>query len=285
MTFDRADKIMVLGSCFAAGIGQRLSQIGYNVCVNPFGTLFNPVSIHNSIERLRDPKPFVEADCVQMGAGSELWGSFSHYTKFARSTKEEFLRDANKALAEAAAFYKDCTLLILTFGTAYCFRHKERDIVVSNCLKRPAAEFERFMLSADDIATMYRDLDKDTVLTVSPIRHLADGAHGNQLSKATLLMAADRIVSEAALRAGMDFAGHNDRADLADHKAGANLAGHNDRAGLAGHKAGDSGSVRYFPAYEIMLDELRDYRWYAEDGVHPSIAAQEIIFDRFLNDF
>ena len=242
MLYEKSDKIMVLGSCFAAGIGERLLREGYEVCINPFGTLFNPVSIHNAIERLRSGRPFTLDECVQMGAGSELWCSFSHYTKFARSTKAQFLEEANEALEYSSNFYRRCNKLIITFGTAWCFRHLQRQVIVSNCLKRPAREFERFRLGVDDIAGLYSDLDKDTVFTVSPIRHLSDGAWGNNLSKATLLLAVEQITRGK------------------EH-------------------------LSYFPAYEIMMDELRDYRWYAQDGAHPSELAREIIFDRFLNDF
>lgn len=319
MVFDKKDRIMVLGSCFAAGIGERLLSEGCQVCVNPFGTLFNPVSIHNSIERLRNPLPFREEDCVQLGAGSELWCSFSHYTKFARPTKEEFLHDANEALEAAAEFYRSCNKLIITFGTAYCFRHKERGIVVSNCLKRPAAEFERFRLGVDEIAQLYSDLDKDTILTVSPIRHLADGAHGNQLSKATLLLATERIVAAAGSRSceggqmvctsinpnqsdvhaaasrsseGEQMVCPSINPNLSDGHAAASRSCEGEQMvctsinqNLSDVHAAAHLSVSYFPAYEILLDELRDYRWYAEDGVHPAAAAKEIIFDRFINDF
>lgn len=233
-------KILILGSCFATAMGQRLEADGADVCINPFGTLFNPVSIHSSLERLRSGRPFTEDECVQMGAGSDLWCSFSHYTKFARPTKREFLENANRALGEAAEFYAACDSLILTFGTAFCFRHIERNVIVSNCLKRPAREFERFRLSVEEIVRLYDDLDKRTVFTVSPIRHLSDTAHGNQLSKSTLLLAEDRIV------------------------------------------AADPAVRSYFPSYEIMLDELRDYRWYAEDKVHPCSEAEDIICRRFL---
>lgn len=235
-------KTLILGSCFATNIGSRMLSAGEDVLVNPFGTLFNPVSIHNSIERLRTGEPFREEECIQMGAGSNLWGSFSHYTKFARETRKEFLDFANASLEKASAFYRDADRLILTFGTAFVFRHIERNVIVSNCLKRPAKEFERFRLGVEEIVDLYRDLDKETIFTVSPIRHLADTAHGNNLSKSTLLLAIDELVR------------------LAPSKRS------------------------YFPAYEILLDELRDYRWYAEDRVHPSEEAVDIIAERFFKE-
>ena len=220
-----------------------MQESGREVMVNPFGTLFNPVSIANSIRRLESGEPFREEECVRLGAGSDLWGSFSHYTKFARPTKEEFLDNANRALEEASAFYRNCSRIVVTFGTAFVFRHIERDVIVSNCLKRPAAEFERFPLSVEQIVSLYRDLapDREIVFTVSPVRHLADTAHGNNLSKAILLLAADRLVCESPAKRS------------------------------------------YFPAYEILLDELRDYKWYAQDKVHPSEEAIEYISEKFLS--
>ncbi len=242
------DRVLMLGSCFAANIGEKLLESGYDVCLNPFGTLFNPASIASSLLRLDSAEPFVEDDCVQMGAGSDLWCSFSHYTRFARATKAEFLENANARLAEAAEFWRSCDKVIITFGTAYVFRHKERGVVVSNCLKRNAAEFERYRLGVGDIVALWEPLlegplkGKDTLFTVSPIRHMADTAHGNRLSKATLLLATDEM--------------------LRRFPAGAS----------------------YYPAYEIMLDELRDYVWYAGDEVHPSDGAVDYIWKRFSAD-
>lgn len=244
------DSILILGSCFAANIGEKLLTEDYDVCVNPFGTLFNPSSVAQSLERLASAMPFTEDECVQMGAGSELWCSFSHYTKFARASKEEFLENANAALASAADFFRRCNKVIVTFGTAYVFEH-ESGRIVSNCLKRPAREFDRYRLSVDNIYNMWKPMleegilsGRDVLFTVSPIRHMADTAHGNQLSKSTLLLAVDKLIenaSQASLRA-------------------------------------------YYPAYEIVLDELRDYRWFASDEVHPSAEAVEYIWNRFRKE-
>lgn len=240
------DRIIVLGSCFAANIGERLQAEGYSVLVNPFGTLFNPASIAISLLRLQSGEHFTPSDCVQMGAGSNLWCSFSHYTKFARESKEEFLSNANEALEAAADFFRTCSKVIITFGTAYVFRH-ESGPIVANCLKRPAKEFERFALGVEQITGLYERLFapdgplacKDVIFTVSPVRHLADGAHGNQLSKAALLLSEDALVRKFS-------------------------------------------NAYYFPSYEILLDELRDFSFYAPDTVHPSEEAVEIICSRFL---
>ncbi|MCQ2115450.1 MAG: GSCFA domain-containing protein [Bacteroidales bacterium] len=243
------DSILILGSCFAANIGERLLAEGYDVCLNPFGTLFNPSSVAQSLERLASARPFTGDECVQMGAGSEFWCSFSHYTKFARASREEFLENANAALASAADFFRRCNKVIVTFGTAYVFEH-ESGRIVSNCLKRPAKEFKRYRLSVEDIYNIWYPLldgildGREVLFTVSPIRHMADTAHGNQLSKSTLLLAVDKLLCEA----------------------------------------GKTGLRAYYPAYEIVLDELRDYRWFASDEVHPSAEAVEYIWNRFKKD-
>lgn len=245
------DRITVLGSCFADNIGKKLSECGFNVCVNPFGTLYNPVSICNSVARLSGGVPFAESDCVEMGAGAGLVCSFSHHTSFARRTAAEFIENANAVLGEASAFWKTCDKVIITLGTAWCFRHEATGETVSNCLKRPAAEFTRYRLGVQETALMLgrmvsRCPDKKFIFTVSPIRHLADGAHGNRISKSVLLLAVDRLCSDMAA-------------------------------------AGGDRRCEYFPAYEILLDELRDYRFYAEDMCHPSPQAVDYIIERFMD--
>lgn len=239
-----SEGIMLLGSCFADKIGARMADAGFDVCVNPFGTLYNPVSLRNAVARLESGVPFTEADCVEMGAGAGLVCSFHHHTSFARKTPEEFLSVANASLAAAHSRWREARLVILTLGTAYCFRHEGSGLVVSNCLKRPAREFVRERLSVSAAEAMLRDItgsfpDKRFILTVSPIRHMSDGANANQLSKGTLLLAADAVA--------------------------------------------DGERTVYFPAYEIVMDELRDYRFYAEDMVHPSAQAVDYLWERFCD--
>ena len=129
-----SDKIMLLGSCFTDSIGELLGSYGFDVCRNPFGTLYNPLSIAASVERLVSGRSFTSEDVVQLGAGSGLFCSFSHGTLSARSTAEEFLHDANERLAGASAFFRSCNKVIITLGTAWCYRHMERNMVVSTLL-------------------------------------------------------------------------------------------------------------------------------------------------------
>jgi hypothetical protein len=232
-----SDRIAVLGSCFADEIGGRLSAAGFQVLCNPFGVLYNPVSIRNAVARLGSGVPFTMDDVVEMGAGAGMFCSFSHHTSFARETPEAFLENANRVLEEASACWKDCNRVIVTLGTAWAFRHDGTGETVANCLKRPAAEFSRYRLGVAQTSAILQGLvqrhpGKQFIFTVSPVRHLADGAHGNQLSKGTLLLATE--------------------------------------------------GLPYFPAYEIMMDELRDYRWWAEDMVHPTKQAAAYLCDRFI---
>ena len=141
------DGILLMGSCFSDNIGSIMKDMGFNVMVNPFGTLYNPVSVCNSIRRLDSAVPFSEDDCVQMGAGSQLFCSFSHHTAAARSTKEEFVNDANASLSEASEFFKKASTVIITLGTAWTFRVNATGEIVSNCLKHDAKEFTRECLS------------------------------------------------------------------------------------------------------------------------------------------
>ncbi|MBQ3607740.1 MAG: GSCFA domain-containing protein [Bacteroidales bacterium] len=248
------DRIMMLGSCFSDSIGRQLSDFGFEVCVNPFGTLYNPVSILKSIEMLAGSRVFGREDCVQIGAGDERWCSFSHHTSFARASEEEFLADANEALAAARERFVSCNKIIVTLGTAWCFRNVASGAVVSNCLKRPAAEFIRERLSSAEVTETLRKISelcpgKQFIFTVSPIRHFKDGAHGNQISKSALLLGIDDFLCGCPVDLSMDPFYPAD----------------------------------YFPAYEIMMDELRDYRFYAEDMCHPSQQAVDYIRERFLD--
>lgn len=259
------DKIMMLGSCFSENIGSQLKDFGFDVCINPFGVLYNPVSILKSVERMIDKRHFALEDCVQIGAGDTRFCSFSHHTSFAREDAEEFIASANAALEKAHEDFRTCSKVIITLGTSWCFRQLERDFIVSNCLKRPAAEFRRECLTVQETAdALQRIIDlcaeraaedpgfapKEFIFTVSPIRHFKDGAHGNQISKSTLLLGIEEVLSR-----------------LQKETAGV-------QKGL---------SADYFPAYEIVMDELRDYRFYAEDMCHPSAQAVDYIRERFLS--
>lgn len=240
---------MMIGSCFAAEVGACLIADGYDVTLNPFGVQYNPASICAAIERLESGERFTERDVIRRvddaSKGIFRYVSFAHHGSFARETPEAFLADANAALDASAAAFAATDTVIITLGTAWVFRLASTDEVVSNCHKVPAREFHRELLSVAETAGMLsavvaRHPEKKWIFTVSPIRHLADTLHGNQISKSTLLLSIDELQRRYP-------------------------------------------EVTYFPSYEIMMDELRDYSWYSPaNKTHPTSEAVEVIFRRFL---
>jgi len=228
-----------MGSCFADNIGQIMQQHCFPVSVNPFGTVYNPLSIAQSLLRLQSAQPFTEDEIVQSG---DLYASFFHHSKFAHPDKQSFLETANKFLLKGAEALHKAEFIILSLGTARVYRYKESGTVVNNCHKIPAANFAHTMLTVEEVVAALSPVIKASkaqwILTVSPVRHWKDGAHGNQLSKAALLLAVEQLQQTCE-------------------------------------------NVQYFPAYEIMMDELRDYRFYADDMLHPSSLAIDYIWQRF----
>ena len=226
--------LLTLGSCFAENIGQKLQNIYFETDINPFGVLYNPISISKSIQRLLENKEFTEKDLFQHRG---LWQSYSHSSLFSATTAEKCLYNINLRFEKAANQLINTNVILITFGTAWVFEEKSSGNVVSNCHKLPANHFNRRRLTVDEIVANYSNLintltaklpDLKLIFSVSPIRHWKDGAHENNVSKSTLLLAVDKLEREF-------------------------------------------NSVHYFPAYEIQMDELRDYRFYAADMVHPSV--------------
>lgn len=243
--FSYADRFLLLGSCFAENMGARLQENKFTVDVNPFGILYNPASVADAIRMLLRPERFTEADLF---SHEGAYHSFMYHSRFSSVEAENSLAMMNNRLTESAEQLRKATRLVVTFGTSYVYRLKENGQIVANCHKLPERMFEHERLSVDTITEEWKGLlfslweqvpDLKVLFTVSPIRHWKDGAHGNQLSKATLLLAVDRLQSIFP------------------------------------------GRIVYFPAYEILMDELRDYRFYAEDMLHPSTVAIDYIWQRF----
>lgn len=225
--------ILLIGSCFTESIGLRLKDFGFRVMMNPFGILYNPLSIAECLRRCLIGEEITENELVERDG---LWHSWLHHGSFSHPAKEDCLAACNQRLHQAQNLLKENPLVILTLGTAWVYEHKGR--VVANCHKVPGKEFTKRLLTIDEIVAAYAPLPlPQTLWTVSPIRHWADGAHGNQLSKSTLLLASEQLQGE------------------------------------------------YFPAYEIVMDELRDYRFYDRDMLHPSPLAVDIVWERFQQTY
>lgn len=247
-SIDYNSRLMMLGSCFAENMGGKFSYYKFDVDVNPCGIIYNPQSVANVLRLIIDGKKFEKEDVIQVG---EKWVSLYHHGAFSSSSQEECLNKINQRLEKAAREIRALDLLVITWGTAWVYKHAGKDMVVSNCHKIPAQEFHRYRLNVDEIVAEYTGLIERlqeinpgirVLFTVSPIRHWKDGAHGNQLSKATLLLAIDQLREKL------------------NH-------------------------VYYFPAYEIVIDELRDYRFYADDMLHLSGLTVDYTWERFLYSF
>lgn len=239
------DKILLVGSCFADSIGQMMAQRELNVTCNPFGTLYNPLSIAQAINAKISK---CENEKIPLIYHDGLWHSMAHHGAFSRPTREEAEEAVRQSIQNMQRALEEATVVIITFGTAWVYQMANdqsqitNDSVVANCHKMPEQWFTRRRLTVDEIVRTWmlitaRYPDKHWLFTVSPIRHIRDGLHENQLSKATLLMAVEQL------------------------------------------------NHAYFPSYEIMLDELRDYRFYADDLVHPSQMAVEYIWERFIEAY
>ena len=231
--------IVMMGSCFTDEIGSRLARDGFNVTFNPMGALYNPYSIATVIERAVADKFYTHDDLV-------MYDGFYHCLDFPSTFRDEnpetLIRKINILLEDTGKKLRDADVWIITLGTARIY---SLDGVkpIGNCHKLPASRFEVSLLKIKDIVNRWTPLiNKRIIFTVSPIRHLADGMHGNMLSKATLLKAVAELQELSSI-------------------------------------------TEYFPSFEIMMDDLRDYRFYAADMKHPSPVAVDYIYEKFADTY
>lgn len=274
--FTANTRFFLIGSCFSDEIAARMRDWGLQVCANPFGTMYNPLSIRACLNRLLSYSPqtdsplpeegreglFTESDLVFRDG---LYHSWLHHGSFSHASKEIALQRMNKALQEGHKALLEADCIIITLGTAFVYERDGR--VVANCHKFPNQEFTRRLLSVDEIVsalsptlsslnqsspagTIISRSGGASLITVSPIRHKADGLAANSLSKATLRLAADQICQHSSTPTDASTC-----------------------------------STFYFPSFEIFMDELRDYRWYAADMLHPASQAVDYIWERFRETY
>jgi len=243
-----ADKSFFIGSCFTDNIGSKLYELKFPIIKNPFGVLYNPISVKQSLKFIIDNKKFNEHE---LEFYNEKWFSFYHHSKFSSENKQKTLKLINNNIVNAHNFLKQTKFLFITFGTSLVYKLKETENYVANCHKLPAKIFEHSFLSNEQIVEEYKQIIKQLleynpklkiIFTVSPIRHWKDGAVNNQLSKANLIVAIHNIIKHFKC-------------------------------------------TSYFPAYEIMMDDLRDYRFYADDFLHPNTQAINYIWDKFKSSY
>lgn len=231
--------VLLIGSCFAQNIGTLLKTDKFDVSINANGIIYNPISIVNALHRIIKNDIYTE----EVLTFYNKWVSFAHHGSFSSANKEDVLANINQSLHNAHQTLKKANALIITFGSAWVYEHDDFGIV-ANCHKLPAKKFNKRLLTVEEIVTAYTKLIKaidpkiNIVFTVSPVRHIKDGLHENNLSKSVLHLAVKNITEQ--------------------------------------HK-----NCSYFPAYEIVTDELRDYRFYKDDLVHPTDMAINYVWEKF----
>jgi len=242
------ENILTIGSCFAENMAEYFSKLRFNISANPFGVLYNPVSILNSLKIVAEEKEFTKSDLV---FHQSEWHSFYHHSNFSSNSPEEILTKINSRTNETKQFLQTTDWVLITFGTAHIYKFIETGITVSNCHKIPSKKFEHIRLSVSEIEESIKKIistvlsvnpNARIIFTVSPVRHWKDGANENQLSKASLLLAINSVIKE-------------------------------------------NGKHFYFPSYELLMDDLRDYRFYDSDLLHPNKIATEYIWEKFRKTF
>ena len=244
---NHSHSILLMGSCFVEHIGEKLKGAKFNALINPYGVLYNPMSIVTSLKEMLNNTPY---NLSSLFFYQGLWHSAMHHSVFSGASKEKVLENINDALNEAHLFLKQTDYLVVTLGSSWVYFDKTHHQIVGNCHKQPEHFFTRQLVEVDEIVNEWNRVielllavnpNLKILFTVSPIRHVRDGLHGNQLSKSTLLLSIHKLQEQR------------------------------------------KNTVYYFPAYEIMLDELRDYRFYADDMCHPSGLAVDYIWEKFIH--
>lgn len=243
---DYNSRIISLGSCFAENMAKKFEYFKFQNSVNPFGIIFNPVSIEKLVNRMVNKIEFTEEDIF---SHNDLWHCYEVHSELSNANKEDFLNNLNSILSENFKIISNATHLIITYGTSWVYRNKSSESIVANCHKVPQNQFIKELLSIETIEKSIQntiDLVKkinpncNFIFTISPVRHIKDGFVENQRSKAHLISAIHSY----------------------------NLQ-----------------PTTYFPSYEIMMDELRDYRFYSDDMLHPSQTAIDYIWIKFFENY
>ena len=243
-----SSKVLLLGSCFAQNMGAKLEYYKFQQCTNPFGILFHPVAIEKLITRAVNHTWFTSKDVFLQ---NEQWHCFLAHSKLSNTSEEDLISALNSALEKLRFSLLEASHVVFTFGTAWVYKHLEKDTIVANCHKVPQKEFVKQLLSPDDVSDVLLGIETklrtinptcSIINTVSPVRHIKDGLLANSRSKAHLIAGVQEIVSPEKLN-------------------------------------------YYFPSYEIMMDELRDYRYYKEDLIHPNQTAIAIIWNAFTGSW
>jgi lysophospholipase L1-like esterase len=246
-SIDYKASILSLGSCFAVNMAEKLDYFKFQNSCNPFGILFHPLAIEKLLHLVVSGKQFTDSDIF---FHNERWHCFDAHSDLSTTIKEDLLASLNEILKATKQQVKEASHIIITYGTSWVYRHMVTAAIVANCHKLPQKQFGKTILSVETIQKSIKNTIKliedvnpncSIIFTVSPVRHIKDGFIENTLSKSNLIAALQSMLK------------------IEDCKL----------------------NTEYFPSYEIMMDELRDYRFYAEDMLHPNAVAIEYIWERF----
>lgn len=240
--------ILSIGSCFANTIGNKLKINKFNISINPFGIIYNPISIFELLRNSINNQLKFEDSIVYHNS---IWSSLFMHSEYASSDKNELVTKFNIISSNTTKNLKNASTIIITLGTAYIYTHIEKNIDVANCHKLPNNLFEKKLLTMEEIIDSFEKFHKELtyinsniqiIFTISPVRHLKDGLVNNNLSKSILRVAIDKIIQK--------------------------------------HK-----NVEYFPSFELLIDDLRDYRFYKDDLLHPTPFAETYIWNKFQDTY
>ena len=241
------DKLLFLGSCFSGNIGNKFNERLFNSLVNPFGVIFNPISIFKLINRAINKSYFDKSNWIFR---NDKWLNLDLHGELSNTDLHEAIKISNSIIDNVGDFLKSADQLFLTFGTAWVYNIKNTNQLVANCHKIPQKEFDKRMLSISEVVDYGNELIANLksfnpklqiTFTVSPVRHWADGAHNNNLSKSTLHLAINSLL--------------------------------------------ENENTEYFPSYELVIDQLRDYRFFDRDLVHPNDVATDFVWEKLLSDW
>jgi hypothetical protein len=248
---------MLLGSCFAENMGKKFDYFKFQATTNPFGIIFNAVSLEKLIRRAVENRTFSENDIF---FHNDLWHCYEVHSELSNSDKNAFLESLNDIIRSTNKQLNDSTHIIITLGTSWVYRNIESKEIVANCHKVPQKQFTKELLSIHQIEESLQSIislihsvnpNCNFIFTVSPVRHIKDGFVENTLSKAHLIAAIHSILNKK-FSTSLEMTNQN---------------------------------RNYFPSYEIMMDELRDYRFYAEDMLHPNQTAIDYIWIQFFENY
>lgn len=243
---DCKTRFITVGSCFSNSIGEKLRDNKFDCLINPFGTIFNPISIHELVKLASYKKPPDENSYVFT---EEVWRNYQLHSSFFSKVKTELEDKIKSTIVSLHDCLRTADYLIITYGTAFVYERNDTNQLVANCHKQSASQFTKRLLTVDEIAESFKTMmealhkinpDCKVILTVSPVRHLKDTLELNNVSKSILRIASHQLIQSA---------------------------------------------VAYFPAYEFVLDDLRDYRFYEADMIHPNQQAIDYIWGKFSESY